>query len=174
MSPTRRQVIEAGLPFCSLQATTQHLQPMQAAMSKPKRYCPPGPGTRSGMRIVPAAAADVVVAAPVAGSDAGSDDDSEDALRRVFGMSTNRSPSTVARSSSGSATLVANTTPQCNDVAVASQRVARSSAAARRGAVKEVVIDARGTGRRARCARLYEERAVRQVRITRGDVARGT
>src|SRR6185503_15213860 len=28
ISPTRRQLIDAGLPFCSLQATTQHLQPM--------------------------------------------------------------------------------------------------------------------------------------------------
>jgi hypothetical protein len=33
ISPTRRQLIDAGLPFCSLQATTQHLQPMQARMS---------------------------------------------------------------------------------------------------------------------------------------------
>jgi hypothetical protein len=30
ISPTRRQLIGAGLPFCSLQATTQHLQPMHA------------------------------------------------------------------------------------------------------------------------------------------------
>ena len=33
ISPTRRQLIDAGLPFCSLQATTQHLQPMHAPMS---------------------------------------------------------------------------------------------------------------------------------------------
>ena len=31
ISPTRRQLIAAGLPFCSLQATTQHLQPMHCA-----------------------------------------------------------------------------------------------------------------------------------------------
>src|SRR5438552_17250453 len=29
ISPTRRQLIEAGLAFCSLHATTQHLHPMQ-------------------------------------------------------------------------------------------------------------------------------------------------
>jgi len=32
-SPTRRQLIDAGLPFCSLQATTQHLQPMLSPLS---------------------------------------------------------------------------------------------------------------------------------------------
>src|SRR6266567_7093468 len=44
ISPTRRQLISAGFPFCSLQATTQHLQPMHLVMSKWKRYCSPGPG----------------------------------------------------------------------------------------------------------------------------------
>jgi hypothetical protein len=33
ISATRRQLIDAGLPFCSLQATTQQLQPMQRPMS---------------------------------------------------------------------------------------------------------------------------------------------
>ena len=50
MSPTRRQLISAGLPFCSLQATTQHLQPMHFPMSKWKRYCSPGSSARVGMR----------------------------------------------------------------------------------------------------------------------------
>ncbi len=50
ISRTRRQLIDAGLPFCSLQATTQHLQPMHLPMSTWKRYCSPGPGARSGMR----------------------------------------------------------------------------------------------------------------------------
>src|SRR2546423_2626077 len=49
-SATRRQLIAAGLPFCSLQATTQHLQPMQRRMSTWKRYCSPGPGRRDGIR----------------------------------------------------------------------------------------------------------------------------
>ena len=39
---TWRQLIAAGFPFCSLQATTQHLQPMHFVMSKWKRYCSPG------------------------------------------------------------------------------------------------------------------------------------
>ena len=50
MSPTRRQLISAGLPFCSLQATTQHLQPMHFPMSKWNRYCSPGSSARVGMR----------------------------------------------------------------------------------------------------------------------------
>ncbi len=39
-----RQRISAGFPFCSLQATTQHLHPMHLVMSKWNRYCSPGPG----------------------------------------------------------------------------------------------------------------------------------
>src|ERR1700704_3314031 len=50
ISVTRRQLIAAGFPFCSLQATTQHLQPMHLPMSTWKRYCSPGPGGREGMR----------------------------------------------------------------------------------------------------------------------------
>ncbi len=34
ISPTRLQLIDAGLAFCSLHATTQHLQPMHLLMSK--------------------------------------------------------------------------------------------------------------------------------------------
>src|SRR6185503_6360191 len=49
ISPTRRQLIDAGLPFCSLQATTQHLQPMQLPMSTWKRYCSPGRGSLAGI-----------------------------------------------------------------------------------------------------------------------------
>ena len=40
----------AGFPFCSLQATTQHLHPMHFPMSKWKRYCSPGSSARVGMR----------------------------------------------------------------------------------------------------------------------------
>src|SRR5215469_11696799 len=50
ISDTRRQLIAAGLPFCSLQATTQHLQPMHLRMSKWKRYCSPASSERSGIR----------------------------------------------------------------------------------------------------------------------------
>src|SRR5579883_1406202 len=50
MSPTVRQLIAAGLPFCSLQATTQHLHPMHFVMSKWKRYCSPGRRERCGRR----------------------------------------------------------------------------------------------------------------------------
>src|SRR5262249_299123 len=49
ISPTRRQLICAGFPFCSLQATTQHLQPMHLVISKWKRYCSPGAGCRPGI-----------------------------------------------------------------------------------------------------------------------------
>ena len=50
ISSTRRQLIVAGLPFCSLHATTQHLQAMHFPMSTWKRYCSPGAGARFGMR----------------------------------------------------------------------------------------------------------------------------
>ena len=50
ISWTRRQLIDDGLPFCSLHATTQHLQPMHFPMSTWKRYCSPAPGVRNGMR----------------------------------------------------------------------------------------------------------------------------
>src|SRR5688572_26770387 len=49
ISPTRRQLMAAGFPFCSLHATTQHLQPMHFVMSKWKRYCSPADGARVGM-----------------------------------------------------------------------------------------------------------------------------
>jgi len=61
ISPTRRQLIAAGFPFCSLQATTQHWQPMHLPMSKWKRYCSPGPGARGGKRVTGATVAAFVV-----------------------------------------------------------------------------------------------------------------
>src|SRR5262245_25306501 len=51
ISPTRRQLIAAGLAFCSLHATTQHLQPMHFVMSKWKRYCSPDRSARWGMSV---------------------------------------------------------------------------------------------------------------------------
>src|SRR5207244_4978268 len=47
--PTRRQLMSAGFPFCSLQATTQHLQPIHFPMSKWNRYCSPVFGARPGI-----------------------------------------------------------------------------------------------------------------------------
>jgi hypothetical protein len=49
-------LIAAGLPFCSLQATTQHLQPMQLPMSTWKRYCSPSRGGRAGILVSEAGA----------------------------------------------------------------------------------------------------------------------
>jgi hypothetical protein len=48
-SPTRRQFNSAGFPFCSLQATTQHLQPMHFVISKWNRYCSPSSHGRDGI-----------------------------------------------------------------------------------------------------------------------------
>ena len=45
----RRQPICAGLPFCSLHATSQERQPMHRVISKWNRYCSPGSSGRDGM-----------------------------------------------------------------------------------------------------------------------------
>src|SRR5437660_444126 len=86
ISPTRRQLIAAGLPFCSLQATTQHLQPMHLPMSKWNRYCSPGPGTRRGMRADGADNGTACVATEV----------------RRIGVNMKVTPSSVARFNNGS------------------------------------------------------------------------
>src|SRR5262245_30569643 len=89
ISETRRQLIAAGFPFCSLQATTQHLQPIHLRMSTWKRYCSSAPGARSGMREA------------AAGGRVGSNASAEDG-RVAFGVSTNVTPSSAARVKSGS------------------------------------------------------------------------
>jgi hypothetical protein len=88
ISDTRRQLIAAGFPFCSLQATTQHLHPMHFRMSTWKRYCSPGSGARCGMR--------------GGGGDGTACNPSRVCGREVSGVSTNLTPSSVARVNSGS------------------------------------------------------------------------
>ena len=49
ISPTRRQAVPSGSPFCSAQAASQEWQPTHASMENPKRYCSPASrGSSSG------------------------------------------------------------------------------------------------------------------------------
>ena len=158
ISWTRRQLIDAGLPFCSLQATTQHLQAMHFPMSTWKRYCSPTPGARFGMRpscvgFVRASAGDVP---------------------RL--VSANVTPSSFTRVSSGSDDI--QTTPRKSSIATFVCDASRTrNTTARRGAGEKKASEAAWTGpvvladRRARPGAHLIRRYTPGSLTTRGDEA---